>query len=97
MDFGFASRWSTEARSNRTAELFRTVDTSHVVVRWAAVSRTTTPYPPYLYHPTPPPAEAGGVQPPSPLVAALLPPCQPTIHPPLSPFALRQPLSVLHL
>lgn len=29
--------------------------------------------------------------------AALLPPCQPTIQPLLSPFALRQPPSVLHL
>ncbi|EFN64386.1 hypothetical protein EAG_00816 [Camponotus floridanus] len=42
----------TEALSNRTTELFRTVDSSHVVVRLAAVSRTTTLYPPYLCHPT---------------------------------------------
>ncbi|KMQ94030.1 hypothetical protein RF55_5836 [Lasius niger] len=34
-------------------ELFRTVDSSHVVVRLAAVSRTTTLYPPYLCRPTP--------------------------------------------
>lgn len=62
-DLGFGIRrqveHTTEARSNRTAELFRTVDTSHVVVRRAAVSRTTTPYPPCLYHP------GRGVQPPS--------------------------------
>ncbi|KAL0128741.1 hypothetical protein PUN28_003846 [Cardiocondyla obscurior] len=38
---------------NRTTELFRTVDSSHVVVRLAAVPRTTTPYPPYLCRPTP--------------------------------------------
>ncbi|KAG7204536.1 hypothetical protein KM043_004961 [Ampulex compressa] len=89
--------WSTEARSNRTAELFRTVDTSHVVVRWAAVSRTTTPCPPYLCHPTPPPADPAGVRPPWPLPPTTADPlCRPSApmpanHPPSprtpAPFA----------